>query len=30
MNEEAKFRYLSFLMEYKNIMGKDYPNPMKL
>ena len=29
-NEEAKIRYLLFLIEYKKIMGKDYPNPMKL
>ncbi|WP_298651232.1 DNA-binding transcriptional activator [uncultured Proteiniphilum sp.] len=30
MHEGAKIKYLSFLIEYKKIMGKDYPNPMKL
>lgn len=30
MYESAKIKYLSFLIEYKKIMGKDYPNPMKL
>lgn len=26
-HDEAKIKYLSFLIEYKNIMGKEYPNP---
>ena len=30
MHEGAKIKYLSFLIEYKKIMGRDYPNPMKL
>lgn len=30
MHEGAKIKYLSFQIEYKKIMGKDYPNPMKL
>jgi two-component SAPR family response regulator len=30
MHEGAKIQYLSFLIEYKKVMGKDYPNPMKL
>lgn len=30
MNEDAKMKYLSFLIEYKRIMGKEYPNPIKL
>jgi DNA-binding SARP family transcriptional activator len=30
MHERAKIKYLSFLIEYKKGMGKDYPNPMKL
>ena len=30
MHEGAKIKYLSFLIEYKKVMGKDYPNPMKL
>jgi hypothetical protein len=29
-HEEAKLRYLSFLIEYKKTMGKEYPNPIKL
>ncbi len=28
-NEEAKIRYLSFLIEYKKTMGREYPNPLK-
>jgi two-component SAPR family response regulator len=30
MHEGAKIKYLSFLIEYKKVMGKDYPNPIKL
>lgn len=30
MHEEAKIKHLSFLIEYKRVMGKEYPNPMKL
>ena len=30
MHEGAKIKYLSFLIEYKKIMGKEYPNPIKL
>lgn len=30
MHEGAKIKYLSFLIEYKKIMGKEYPNPLKL
>ena len=30
MHKEAKIKYLSFLIDYKKIMGKEYPNPMKL
>lgn len=30
MHEGAKIKYLSFLIEYKKIMGKEHPNPMKL
>ncbi|MDD2261516.1 MAG: DNA-binding transcriptional activator [Clostridia bacterium] len=28
-NEEAKIRYLSFLIEYKKTIGREYPNPLK-
>lgn len=28
-DEEAKIRYLSFLIEYKKTMGREYPNPLK-
>lgn len=30
MHEGAKVKYFSFLLEYKKIMGKDYPNILKL
>lgn len=30
MNKEAKIRYLSYLIEYKKIMGKEHPKPMNL
>lgn len=30
MHEGARIKYLSFLIEYKKIMGKDHPNPMKI
>lgn len=30
MNKEAKIRYLSYLIEYKKIMGKEHPMPMNL
>lgn len=29
MHEGAKIKYLSFLLEYKKVMGKEYPHPMK-
>lgn len=29
MHEGAKIKYLSFLIEYKKVMGKEYPNPIK-
>lgn len=30
MHEEAKLKYFSFLLEYKKINGRDFPNPIKL
>lgn len=30
MDKEAKLRHQSFMIEYKNAMGNDYPKPLKL
>lgn len=30
MNKEAKLKYQTFVMDYKNAMGKDYPKPFKV
>jgi len=30
MNEKAKLRYQTFVVEYRNTMGSEYPNPMKI
>ena len=30
MYEEAKIRYLEFLIEYKKLIGKDFPHPFKV
>ena len=30
MNDEAKIRYQAFVIEYKKIMGTDYPHPYKV
>jgi len=29
MNDEAKIRYQAFAIEYKKVMGTDYPHPYK-
>jgi len=30
MNDEARIRYQAFVIEYKKVMGNDYPHPYKV
>jgi hypothetical protein len=29
LNDEARIRYQAFVIEYKKVMGTDYPHPYK-